>query len=119
MDEFLMYWSYPAIFAVIILTGLGLPVPEELPIVIGGGLVGGEKATFLMLPVCIVAVVIGDSFLFFIGRVWGDRLVERPSSRNICSPQAGSKAFARTSRITASESSSPLDSRPASARRSS
>jgi membrane protein DedA with SNARE-associated domain len=31
-----------------------------------------------MLPVCIVGVVIGDSFLYLIGRFWGTRLVQIP-----------------------------------------
>ena len=78
MEEFLKVWSYLGIFVGILLTGLGFPMPEELPIVIGGGLVGFAQANFLMLPVCIIGVIIGDSFLYFIGRIWGAKLVERP-----------------------------------------
>ena len=71
MEEFLKDWGYLGVFLGIVATGLGLPMPEELPVVIGGGLVGGGQANFWMLPVCIVCVVIGDSFLYGIGRVWG------------------------------------------------
>jgi membrane protein DedA with SNARE-associated domain len=31
---------------------------------------------WIMLPVCIVAVIIGDGFLYAIGRLWGPHLVE-------------------------------------------
>src|SRR5437588_10967482 len=34
-----------------------------------------------MLPTCIFGVIIGDSFLYFIGRFWGSRLVESPFMR--------------------------------------
>ena len=84
MESFLEGWGYLGVFVGILLTGLGFPMPEELPIVIGGALAGGFAAGntiiywWIMLPVCIVGVVIGDSFLYFIGRLWGVKLVERP-----------------------------------------
>ena len=31
---------------------------------------------YVMLPICVLGVVIGDSFLYGIGRIWGTRLVE-------------------------------------------
>lgn len=79
-----MEWGYLSIFFGIIATGLGLPMPEEVPVVVGGILSGtvqdGQPLArwWIMLPVCIVAVIIGDSCLYFIGRIWGAKLVERP-----------------------------------------
>ena len=87
-----------------ILSGFGAPIPEEIPIVTAGamvghdsqlenveellnGAIGGGPAAYLtptpdaivkwwiMLPLCIVSVVIGDSVLYTIGRVWGTRLM--------------------------------------------
>src|ERR1700677_2783983 len=56
-------------------------MPEELPVVLGGALVGSNSSNehpkfFLMLPVCIIGVVVGDSLLYGIGRLWGAWLVE-------------------------------------------
>ena len=69
MEEFLQSWSYLGIFVGIILTGLGFPMPEELPIVLGGAAAASDKVYWwLMLPVCIVAVVIGDTSLYLLGR---------------------------------------------------
>ena len=83
MEAFLESWGYLGVFVGILLTGLGFPMPEELPIVLGGALAGGSKAIWwIMLPVCIVGVVIGDSFLYGIGRFWGAKLVERPFVKN-------------------------------------
>lgn len=79
MEAFLKNWGYLGIFVGILLTGLGFPMPEELPVVLGGVLVADEKAYWwVMLPVCIVGVIIGDSFLYLIGRRWGPSLLEQP-----------------------------------------
>lgn len=77
VQEFLQQWGYLGVFLAIVGTGLGLPIPEELPVVIGGGLAGGGSARWwIMLPVAIVAVIIGDSFLYLIGRFYGPRLLQ-------------------------------------------
>lgn len=82
MEDFLRTWGTPGIFIGILLTGLGFPMPEELPVVLGGALVAADHAYWwVMLPTCIVGVIIGDSFLYFIGRFWGARLVEHPFIR--------------------------------------
>jgi len=76
VEEFLKSWGYLGIFLGIVATGLGFPMPEELPIVVGGALAGGDQVWWwLMLPVCIAGVIIGDSCLYFIGRLWGPRLL--------------------------------------------
>jgi membrane protein DedA with SNARE-associated domain len=78
VEDVLLNWGYyPGIFGGIVGTGIGLPIPEELPVVIGGILAGhGEVYWWTMLPVCIIAVIIGDSLLYFIGRFWGARLLQ-------------------------------------------
>jgi membrane protein DedA with SNARE-associated domain len=77
VEEFLRDWGYLGIFLGIVSTGLGFPMPEELPVVIGGALAGSGKVYWwIMLPVCIVGVIVGDSFLYGIGRLWGPRLLK-------------------------------------------
>jgi membrane protein DedA with SNARE-associated domain len=76
VEAFLRDWGYLGIFLGIVATGLGFPMPEELPVVIGGALAGGGHARWwIMLPVCIVGVIIGDGCLYGIGRLWGPRLL--------------------------------------------
>jgi membrane protein DedA with SNARE-associated domain len=89
VEAFLRDWGYLGVFVGILLTGLGFPMPEELPIVLGGALAGGQSAVWwIMLPVCIVGVVIGDSFLYLIGRLWGARLVQSPFvMKRVLSPE--------------------------------
>jgi membrane protein DedA with SNARE-associated domain len=78
VEQFLEDWGYLGIFLGIIATGLGFPMPEELPVVLGGVMVGAhpEIKWWIMLPVCIVGVIVGDGCLYMIGRIWGQRLLE-------------------------------------------
>jgi membrane protein DedA with SNARE-associated domain len=79
LEEFARDWGYLGVFVCLVLTGLGFPWPEELFVVLGGSLAGHPELGiywWIMLPVCIVAVVISDGFLYAIGRLWGPRLVK-------------------------------------------
>lgn len=78
MESFADY-GYIGVAATIIGSGLGLPIPEEIPVVTAGIMVGHEDTSlrwWIMLPVVIVSIVIGDGFLYAIGRLWGPRLLE-------------------------------------------
>src|SRR5260221_4157717 len=82
LQDFIRSWSYLGVFLGILATGLGFPMPEELPIVLGGAAAAhNEVYSWIMLPVCIVGVIVGDSFLYLIGRFWGSKLVEMPFIR--------------------------------------
>jgi membrane protein DedA with SNARE-associated domain len=80
VEDFLQNWGYLGVFLGIVLTGIPfVPLPEELPMVVGGALAGvGAVYWWLMWPVCLVAVVIGDALLYTLGRVWGPRLLQIP-----------------------------------------
>ncbi|GIW82667.1 MAG: hypothetical protein KatS3mg105_4474 [Gemmatales bacterium] len=98
MEDSALY-AYVVIFLLIIATGLGAPIPEELPIVAAGVMVGHASADpdlpmfdgptgatlrwWIMLPLCIVAVVIGDTFLYLMGRFFGQRLLEKKWVRKL------------------------------------
>jgi membrane protein DedA with SNARE-associated domain len=69
------------IFAALLAAGIGIPIPEEIPIVTGGVLAGhleNDLRWWIMLPVCILGVVVCDGLLYGIGRVWGPRVLELP-----------------------------------------
>src|SRR5438128_2729835 len=82
METFIDDWGHLGVFLGILATGLGLPMPDELPIVLGGAMAhSGRVYTWSMLPVCILGVIVGDSCLYLIGRFWGARLVQLPFIR--------------------------------------
>jgi membrane protein DedA with SNARE-associated domain len=78
MHEFLLthgpYLSYLVITVVLILTGSGLPVPEEVPIILAGAMSAPPDATlnpFIALASCLVGALVGDIIMYWIGYHFG------------------------------------------------
>ncbi len=74
-------YGYQGVFFALIAAGFGFPIPEELPVITAGILVGHEDTSlkwYIMLPVVMAGVVIGDGILYSIGRLWGRRLLDIP-----------------------------------------
>lgn len=88
-------WHYISIAIAILATGMGAPYPEELPVITAGCLVGHPDNLlhwWIMLPVCIIAVVLGDCILYGIGRFGGPRLLEyRWVKKHILPPERHAK----------------------------
>ena len=73
---YVQHFSYAGLFLVLILCGLGLPVPEDLILLAGGFMVyRGTTAYPWTLLVGLLGVVGGDNSLFFLGRRFGTVLV--------------------------------------------
>lgn len=83
-------YGYQGIFLALLASGFGFPIPEELPVITAGILVGHEDTTlrwWIMLPVCILGVVISDGLLYGVGRLWGTKLLDLGwVQRNIVPP---------------------------------
>ena len=71
------HFTYAGLFLVLVLCGLGLPVPEELPLLTGGFLVyRGITQYPTTLAVSFVGVMAGDNSLYFIGRHFGAAMLK-------------------------------------------
>ena len=72
------YFSYGGLLIVLLLGSLGLPIPEEVPIV-AAGMLSHQQAMrwWLALPTCIVGVFAGDVILYWAGRHWGERVLDQ------------------------------------------
>ncbi|MBP3955229.1 DedA family protein [Gemmata sp. G18] len=71
-------YGYLGVFVALIASATVVPLPEELPVITAGILVGHEGTSlrwYIMLPVLMAGVVIGDGALYGIGRFWGRRLL--------------------------------------------
>ena len=87
LTELIGHFSYPGVFLVLLSTGLGVPIPEELPIVIAAMMSrwqvmhwGGALAS------CLGGVLAGDMLLYWVGRHFGRRVLEWPAARRILTP---------------------------------
>ncbi len=69
-------FTYLGIFSVLFIAALGVPIPEEVPIVAAGVMAQEELARWwIALPVCILGVLCGDVVLYWSGRHWGEQLL--------------------------------------------
>lgn len=76
IQEFIEHFTYGGIFLVLLLGGLGAPIPEELAVLAAGALAReGVIRWWMGLAVCLVGVLAGDVVLYSAGHHWGDRLL--------------------------------------------
>lgn len=71
-DILLTHGSYFVITLVLILTGSGLPVPEEVPIIAAGILSANQTLNpFIAFACCLFGALIGDCLMYWIGFHFG------------------------------------------------
>ncbi|MFZ5442575.1 MAG: DedA family protein [Myxococcota bacterium] len=67
--------AYGLVFAILLAAGFGLPLPEDIPLVMGGVLVHRGQADLLtMIVVGYLGIIVGDSIMFGLGRRFGSRV---------------------------------------------
>ena len=76
ISSYIEHFSYLGLFAVLMLCGLGMPIPEDVVLLTGGYLVHRGITRYpITLAVSLFGVVAGDNSLFFMGRHFGSGLV--------------------------------------------
>jgi membrane protein DedA with SNARE-associated domain len=87
VSGYIEHFTYLGLFTVLLLCGLGLPMPEDIALLAGGFLVHRGIIRYpITLAVSLLGVVAGDNSLFFLGRRFGTGLVRyfglnRPGSK--------------------------------------
>lgn len=80
-------WPYLAVLGVLLLASLGLPLPEDVPLLTAGYLCHIGAAELLpMIAVGMLGVLCGDVILFSLGRRFGEHVVELPVFRRVFKP---------------------------------
>lgn len=85
--------GYPIIFAMLLLSGIGVPVPEDIPLIAAGILSdrGGMSVPMASLA-CGVFVLARDSIVFGLGRRYGNSVLRHPWMARFISPETVAKA---------------------------
>ncbi len=72
ISAYIEHFTYLGLFVVLMLCGLGLPIPEDVALLAGGYMVHRGVTRYpITLAVAFVGVVAGDNSLFFMGRRFG------------------------------------------------
>ncbi|HTT77041.1 MAG TPA: DedA family protein [Candidatus Binataceae bacterium] len=76
VSHYIEHFTYAGLFLVLILCGLGLPVPEDVALLAGGFMVHRGITEFpITLAVSFVGVIAGDNTLFYVGRKFGSTVI--------------------------------------------
>lgn len=76
ISAYIEHFTYVGLFVVLMLCGLGLPIPEDVALLAGGYLVHRGITRYpITLAVSLLGVVVGDNSLYFMGRRFGSGLV--------------------------------------------
>jgi len=83
-------FAYLVVFGILLVCGLGLPLPEDVSLILGGYLVHDGKAELApMMATGYLGIIIGDSMIFFFGRRFGSKVGQTPTGffARIVTPQ--------------------------------
>jgi membrane protein DedA with SNARE-associated domain len=89
---------YPVLLAVLVLASLGLPIPEDIPLIAAGVLLHEEPGIASWpgtLLVALLGVMIGDIVLYRLGWSWGPDVVGHRLVRRVLTPERFEKATAQ------------------------
>jgi len=87
LQEFVDNFTYLGIFAGLLLGSLGVPIPEEMPIIAAAVLSHEDIVQWwLALPVCLLGVLSGDMVLYWVGRHSGEQVLNWRLVRLVLSP---------------------------------
>ncbi len=87
IESFITNFAYAGVLLVLIVSGLGLPIPEDLPLILGGYLCqqGAAELRF-MIPLTLLAVVGADVMVYALGRRFGYLVPKLPLFRRFLTP---------------------------------
>ncbi|MCC6579843.1 MAG: DedA family protein [Phycisphaeraceae bacterium] len=93
METLLANLPYVGLVVVLVLSGFGLPLPEDVPLIFAGYLCGiGEANIYIMLPVAFFAVLGTDLLVYWLGRRLGHHVPRLPVIRRYLSEKNLAKA---------------------------
>jgi membrane protein DedA with SNARE-associated domain len=87
-EQLIAKLGYFGIALILILGGLGLPIPEEAPIIVAAVLSRNEQLWGpAALASCLLGVLIGDLVVYFLGYVYGEKVISLPLFRRLITRQ--------------------------------
>lgn len=86
--EFFSSYGYWAVFFVLLACGFGVPIPEDITLVSGGVISGlGYTNVHWMLVVSMIGVLVGDSTMYWLGRIYGEKILQFRLIKSLVTPK--------------------------------
>ncbi len=87
-EELIGKFGYVGIALILILGGLGLPIPEEAPIILAAVLTrNGQMTAPIALAACLGGVIAGDFVVYLLGYFYGEKVLRLPLTRRVLTRQ--------------------------------
>ncbi len=87
LQDIVTHYHYLGLFALLVLGGMGLPLPEDATLILTGVLLAAEVIRPAPALLTVYAgVVIGDCILYYLGRRFGPKVVEHRGFRKLVTP---------------------------------
>lgn len=88
LQTFFFEYGYYAVFGVLLLCGMGLPVPEDITLVTAGVISAlGSQNIHVMFVVAYLGVMVGDSLMYGIGWHFGPHIRQKKWFAKLLSPE--------------------------------
>ncbi len=90
VEDWMQQAYYPALLVILVVASLGVPIPEDIPLIVAGVLlrthpnIASPHGTFL---VALIGIMTGDLVLYSLGRRWGPEVVNHRSVRWMITPE--------------------------------
>jgi len=76
--------GYVGIALILVLGGLGLPIPEEAPVILAAILTrNGQMSGVLAFSTCLGGILLGDFVVYSLGYFFGERVLSLPLTRRL------------------------------------
>ena len=76
--------GYVGIALILVLGGLGLPIPEEAPVILAAILTrNGQMSGALAFSTCLGGILLGDFIVYLLGFYFGERVMSLPLTRRL------------------------------------
>lgn len=87
------YMPYIVVLGLILLSGFGLPIPEDIPLILAGYLgYHGYADPWVLFPLTFLAIVGADVMVFVLGRRYGHHIPKLPLMRRFLTEKRLAKA---------------------------
>lgn len=83
IDAHVRHWVHhggpPVLFLLLLSCGLGMPLPEDIPLLVAGGMVAAGQMNLALAAICGWAGIIGgDCVLYYLGKTFGSEVSKIP-----------------------------------------